>query len=86
MTNPKALQSAERLFEGFSAFSDRLWASDVSRRFQGSDTVPKFMTTKQWQVVHKFFDFYVENALLGMNDVKRDPLQDRHSVINTLAS
>ena len=48
--------------------------------------IPKSMTTKQWQVVHRFFDFYVDNALLGMNDVKRDPLQDRHSVINTLAS
>ena len=48
--------------------------------------IPKSMTTKQWQVVHRFFDFYGENALLRINDVKQDPLKDRHSVIKTLAS
>lgn len=30
--------SGEDCLKAFSAFSDRLWASDVSRRFQGSGT------------------------------------------------
>ena len=46
--------------------------------------IPRSMTTKQWQVVHRFFDFYVDNALLGTKDKKQDHLKDRHTVINML--
>ena len=46
--------------------------------------VPRSITTQQWQIVHKFFDFYVDKALLRMTNEEPDPLQKRPSVLNTL--
>ena len=44
--------------------------------------IPKSMTTNQWQIAHKYFDYYVDKALVAKDQEKQDSLGDRHNVID----
>lgn len=46
--------------------------------------IPRSMTTQQWQIVHKVFDYYVDKALLGRTNGGQDLPKDRQCMIDTL--
>lgn len=45
--------------------------------------IPRSMTTKQYQIVHQFFDHYVDKAVQLADSKQLDPLDGRQSVLNS---